>query len=516
MGWEDVDLKTVPPQYRGAVSADAKARMTEPGAPYTSPTSAPPVVNRFANYMADVGEGAADIARYTGQQLQEAWSGDKRRTGDYPELTSAIASRGGNPNGPVTDNAAGMAAAFANATATDPLGYANIMKNWLPNSKITFDVNNNPLINWNGETYYANKPGASGNDFARLATDMAAFYPASKWASLGKSALGRAGKSGAGAYITTALQQLAGQAGGSEENFSFGMPAVAGMGGIASEVLAPFLGAGAQNLWLRLGKGVIADKSGAPTPFGRSFVEQVGLDPSNMSAGTWSQLDKYYRSLDQATREAMERAGKNVMPGTMSAGPGAASLDAFMAQADNGAIPKTMGQQTRNQEQLDMEEFARTGRLPGAGVRETMSAMDNAQSAAVMGRAQNLQEMAGNGQIRSQTPEALGAQLQGGMKQAEEGAWNNVGAAYAAVPDGVRLQADPLMQLPNAVSGALRQASIFPDRAGFDVVYPRTSKALADMRNVLAEKAALPPSKRSFGLMELEQERRAEIGRAHV
>lgn len=488
MPWEPIDPKDVPAQYRTGKTPEDYAATAEETRGMT-PGSALDYMDKLGNGLGIMGRAVGDMA-----------TGRKNITGDYPEFTPTTAFRG--PNGDQQDKVANMATAFGLASAQDPLGYAKIVKEWLPDAQITFDTSNNPLIKWGGNTYYANKPGVSGNDFRRLASDMLAYLPAAKWAQTGTMLATKGLKGGAGSIITNLVQQMAGQSMGSEEPLSLGMAGVAGMTGVASEVLAPFLTSGAQQLWQRLGKGVLTDAKGNPTPFGRSFVEQVGLDPDNVTAGMWTQLDKYYRSLDGAMKAAMQRGAQEAQQTV------AGATNAAMQEAVPGTIPKTAGQQTRNQELLDFEELARTGRA-GSAARTTLGDFDQRQSAAVMDRTRQLQEMAGGGQIRSQTPEGLGAAISEGVASREAQAWKGVGNAYDAVPTGVRLDADPLLSVPNAAMTSLRNEGIFPDRAGFDIVYPRANKALSDLREVMAQKAALPPSKRSFGLMELEQERKA-------
>ena len=115
-------------------------------------------------------------AKMLGTMASDAVTGDKQKTGNFPEFQPWDA-----------DLTGGLAAVLGNLSAADGLGYANIMKEWLPDAGVTFDANNNPLIKWRGKTYYANKPGVSGNDAMRLATDMAAYWPAARWAEIGRA-----------------------------------------------------------------------------------------------------------------------------------------------------------------------------------------------------------------------------------------------------------------------------------------------------------------------------------------
>lgn len=453
--------------------------------------------------MRSLGNGFGQIARAVGGGIKEAYTGDQRKTGDYPELTPLAVMQ--QPDG---DFMKGMVSLLGSASADDPLGYANIMANWLPGAKVTFDANQNPLIKWEGKTYYANKPGFSGNDATRLATDMASYYPAARWAMTGKALLAKGIKGGAASAITNLVQQFGAQQLGSKEDLNLTTPAVAGMTGVASEILSPFIAKPAVDLWNRLGRGKLVDAKGGPTPFGRKFVEQVGLDPENVTAGMWEALDGYYVNMDKATKGIIKNAldaGQAVPEQAAQQARGAVS---GALQSEPGGIPMTQGQATRDQAGLDFEEMARTGRI-GQGARDTLSDFDRKQTQAVMGRADQLQSMAGGGQMTAQTPEGLGGVLAQGVQDREAQAWQGVGDAYDAVPGGVRLSADPLLSVGQGISTNLRAASIFPDRAGFEIVYPRTNKALNDIRGVMEEKAALPPSKRNFGLMELEQERRA-------
>lgn len=459
-------------------------------------------MTRKPSPMSDFVSSIVGGAKVGAGMIRDAVTGDKQMTGKYPEFQPWDAELTG-----------GLAAVLGNLSAADSVGYANIMKNWLPNSEVTFDANNNPLIKWNGKTYYANKPGVSGNDAMRLATDMASYWPAAKWAATGGNLLTKGLKGGTASAVANWLQQAGAQQMGSEQDIDLGMTGVAGISGMASEIVAPFVTAGAHSIWQNMGRGKIVGAQGAPTPFGRSFVQQVGLDPDTISASMWKTLDQYYARLDKATKDIMQKGlevGQSVPAQAQAAAQGAARgpINAAMQQADPNAIPKTTGQQTRDQAALDFEEMARTGRM-GQGARNTMGAFDQGQSQAVMRNADGLQTMAGGGQMTSATPEALGQAMAEGVQRREMQGWQSVVNAYGAVPNGVRLQADPLLSVGDGIATALRNEAIFPDRAGFEMVYPRTNKALNDIRKVMADKIALPPSKRNFGLMELEQERRA-------
>lgn len=487
MPWETIDPKQAAPHLDfGGVSDQPKSEASGFAK------------SKIGGYVSDVAGGA----KMLGGMAVDAITGSKQRTGNYPEFQPWDA-----------DLTGGLAAVLGNLSAADGLGYANIMKEWLPDAGVTFDANNNPLIKWRGKTYYANKPGVSGNDAMRLATDMASYWPAAKWASTGTSLLSKGLKGGTASAFANWLQQAGAQQLGSGQEIDLPMVGVAGVAGMGSEIIAPFVTSGAHNVWQRMGRGKIVNTQGAPTPFGRSFVEQVGLDADTISAAMWKTLDQYYNRLDKATKDILKQGlevGQSV-PGQAQAQAQAAArgpINAAMQTTDPLAIPKTMGQQTRGQSQLDFEEMARTGRM-GQGARDTMGAFDSGQSSAVMRNADEMQRMAGGGQMTSATPEALGQAMVEGVQKREMQQWQQVVDAYGAVPNGVRLQADPLISVGDGIATALRNEAIFPDRAGFEIVYPRTHKALNDIRNVMSQKAVLPPSKRSFGLMELEQERKA-------
>lgn len=491
----------VPEQYRTGASSTPPAPM------------APNAMERTAagREIMNIVRGGKAVATGAANWVGDAWSGDKQRTAQLPELTPQAVMRGGDGWSDTTIN--GLVSFMANASANDPLGYANIMSKTLPGSKITFDKNNNPIIEWRGQQYYANDPGMSGNDVLRLASDTVAYLPAMRWASAAKTAVGGYGKGAIGSGLTNLLQQLAAQQMGSGQDVSFGNIGVAGMAGAAGEGLARFLTPLAVNTYSKLGGGQILSRNGAPTPFAREWITRAtGIDPDTISLTTWQALDRFYRRLDEGAQSAV-RSGLDVAgaAGTAATEQARAAVmgpvNAAMQVGEQGVLPKTLGQATRNQTQLDFEEMARTGRF-SQGARDTMQDFDRLQRDAFTGQVDTLMQMAGGGKSRGATQEAVGQVIKEQVQAAEQRASEGVRAAYSAVPDA-RLEADPLLSLPNRLSATLRSMDIYPDRAGFEAVYPRTNYALNSIRETMMEKAALPPSKRSFGLMELEQFRKS-------
>lgn len=92
--------------------------------------------------------------------------------------------------------------------ARDDVGKAEIIKSSFGNDPrfggVFSDKHNNPMVVWNEEPYYINKPGFSGQDFGTFIGEIAKYAPASKIVSGGKNIAQIAGR-GIATYPATEL-----------------------------------------------------------------------------------------------------------------------------------------------------------------------------------------------------------------------------------------------------------------------------------------------------------------------
>tara|TARA_R110002126_G_scaffold86284_7_gene208376 strand:- start:14058 stop:16337 length:2280 start_codon:yes stop_codon:yes gene_type:complete len=98
--------------------------------------------------------------------------------------------------------------------ARDDVGKAEIIKSSFGNDPrfggVFSDKHNNPMVVWNEEPYYINKPGFSGQDFGTFIGEIAKYAPASKFVSGSNTIKGIAGR-GVATYPATELASEAGE-----------------------------------------------------------------------------------------------------------------------------------------------------------------------------------------------------------------------------------------------------------------------------------------------------------------
>ena len=134
--------------------------------------------------------------------LYEAYTGENVPI-EFPNIPEAT-DMGGDAPGFIE----GLLPNLKIMLARDDLGKTEIMKNSFEGDErwggAFSDKFGNPMIVWNDQPYYVNKPGFSGQDFGTFVGEIVKFAPAMKFVNKAKTVLGTAGR-GAGAYSTTAL-----------------------------------------------------------------------------------------------------------------------------------------------------------------------------------------------------------------------------------------------------------------------------------------------------------------------
>ena len=142
-----------------------------------------------------------------------------------------------------------MAPTLKMGMTTDPTGKANIIAQHFkddPRFEGAFvDAGGNPMIRWEGQPYYINKPGFTGTDTNDLLAGVATLFPAGWVSGAPATALGRAAVALPAYGGSDALTQYAGRAAGSKEEFNPTQTgATAAIGGTLEAALPPLLRAG--------------------------------------------------------------------------------------------------------------------------------------------------------------------------------------------------------------------------------------------------------------------------------
>ena len=134
--------------------------------------------------------------------LYEAYTGENVPI-EFPNIPEAT-DMGGDAPGFIE----GLLPNLKIMLARDDVGKTEIMKNSFEGDErwggAFSDKFGNPMIVWNDQPYYVNKPGFSGQDFGTFVGEVIKFAPAMKFVNKAKTVLGTAGR-GAGAYSTTEL-----------------------------------------------------------------------------------------------------------------------------------------------------------------------------------------------------------------------------------------------------------------------------------------------------------------------
>lgn len=309
----------------------------------------------------------------------------------------------------------------------------------------------------NGEEQrgYVNKPGLEGDDIARGVLGAVPYVAGGLGVGAltkGMGGLGRMLTYGGSSGATSVAGDLAQMPLGSEQGIEPGKAAItagAGVLGVPAEFLA-------SKAW---GRFVVEPRlfnrsTGQLTSEGRRMAASQGLDPAAMQAD----IAKTFAETYAKTRSASQAAIK--------------------AQEGEFGIPSTIGQRTKNNDQLWFEEAARYN-LYGDKARDTMKAFDARQAEAVDFaartrlpsdfRSQTAQQSgtmnpAGMTHVQQMADNAadLGTGIQTGMRSARDAAEAGEDAAWSAVTDMLPKK-EALDLLPDALAGRLGTLRVTPE-----------------------------------------------------
>ena len=227
--------------------------------------------------LSSLEQGARDLRSMVGdaaEYIEKSFTGEGR----YDPAIAESGELGDNLEGTTLGQSARIAGAYA--LTPDPFAIADVAEKTLPGAKVSIDKFKNPVIEWNGNKYYINRPGASSSDAAKFVADLAQFYPAAKIASTFASLFARAGISIPLFAGTSVAQDVAAGQLGSEQGVDIGRAGMAGLGGMFGEVLAPVVLRG----WRALFGNRRFYRNGRLTPEGKAAARQANLNPDDLGA----------------------------------------------------------------------------------------------------------------------------------------------------------------------------------------------------------------------------------------
>ena len=254
----------------------------------------------------------------------------------------------------------------SNIFMPDDAAYGDIMKDALGDrfiSKIK-DANGYDIVVYKGtdgaeKKAYVNRPGLDSEDISRgvvgalpyIATGgpVGAAVKSAPW-------LLRAGAQGLTAMGTSILGDVGSMSMGSEQGVDVGKAALTGGLGVAGETLAVPIGA-AWRKWVTV-PGLYDKASGKLTEKGAAAARAAGYDPEEMAGKIGQEFAKIYAKTPEASKAAAQFT------------------------KSQGGIESTLGQRSKDAEQLLKEEGMRRG-LYGESAKAEMRAFDARQAGQV-------------------------------------------------------------------------------------------------------------------------------------
>ena len=419
----------------------------------------------------DVRGLVGDAAEY----IEKSWTGEGR----YDPAIAESGELGDNLEGTTLGQSARIAGAYA--LTPDPFAIADIAEKTLPGAKVSVDKFNNPVIEWNNNKYYINRPGASSSDAAKFVADLAQFYPAAKIASTFAGLFARAGISIPLFAGTSVTQDLAAGQLGSEQGVDIGRAGMAGLGGMFGEVLAPVVLRG----WRALFGNRRFYRNGRLTPEGEAAARQANLNPDDLGA---AEAQVFGANL----RYASDRYSQE-----------APSVAAGMTQAGEFNVPLSRGQRTQDPAQLRRESLA----AQGASTDDAQRAMLAADETQRQNLARAADDIADELNIEARMGGTRGAAeaLQKRVQQAAEAARKQGSDAFEEVKVGDQ----PTFQRESVVDMRNQITKSFREKFGFSYskeLQPRVARVIRNLRRFTPERV----KRRNFPyyLSELEQIRR--------
>ena len=215
----------------------------------------------------------------------------------------------------------GFKATLKAGMTTDPTGKANILAQHFkddPRFEGAFvDAGGNPMIRWEGQPYYINKPGFTGTDTNDLLAGVATLFPAGWVSGAPATALGRAAVALPAYGGSDALTQYAGRAAGSKEEFDPTQTgATAAIGSTIEATLPPLLRAGKRAL-TRSPQGAAQStlpRYEIPLTRGQATgdIAQVSREEAMRQGARGPVAQQTMKGFEQAQREAIGAGADNL------------------------------------------------------------------------------------------------------------------------------------------------------------------------------------------------------------
>lgn len=311
-------------------------------------------------------------------------------------FTSPAAAGGGNEN----------TIRLGLLAASEPSQVVDIALANLPGATATQDSQGNPIIDWQGQQYYAWKPGFRLQDAQRLAAQGAAYGGATGvGVKVGGGLLSRvASILGLNAATSAGLDLAAGTA-GSDQGVSAPRALMAAGGGALAESLRPVANAAIR----AFGRENVLDATGAVRPEVSEMLREQGVELSQDQAAIFA--DMMRRSTDPVAAGRVAQSQTLPVP-----------------------VPETLGTATRDPAQQMTENLAREG-VYGGMAQEIAERAQNAQAGAIRENVPAIQSVIGGGQRRVTGKGEAGEMAQANLLAQQERAKGAVDTLYDRARD---------------------------------------------------------------------------------
>lgn len=185
-------------------------------------------------------------------------------------------------------------------TTPDQKARADIIRKVLPGAMVRVDPSNGrPIVTYQGETGYIDKPGVTLGGILDAVAQIGKFVPAGKFAAGGANLLTQVGRAGAAGAVTSVAEDVAAIPQGSEQGVDPERAAITAAASGAGQALSRPISKGIQ--WLS-GKGIAVWKQmrsngqavtpdGTLTDLGRRLATQAGLNPDDITPDLATRLE---------------------------------------------------------------------------------------------------------------------------------------------------------------------------------------------------------------------------------
>lgn len=379
--------------------------------------------------------------------------------------------------------------------ASEPAQVVDIALQNLPGATARQDAMGNPIIDWQGQAFYAWKPGMRAQDVRRLAMQGFLYGGASKAAHAMTQGAGWLARTlatlGANAGASVGLDVGAGAA-GSEQGVSVPRAVLAGGGAAAAEWFTPLV-----SRWVsRFGGQSVVDDAGTLTIEAQRVLREQGIDPATLTreqVGTFARMARQAVDVDDAARQMSSQRLPVPVRETRGSVTGNPSAQMFENQALEGVYGQQAqdvmsGVRAQQQAQIRANVPAIQSQLsPRTGVQVTERGQGGAAAQSAL-QAQQRRAGAAVGDLYSRA-RATPAVVSGSPVDEFVGKLNAAAGDIVQLDDAVRLK---LTQLRERAGGDLSVDDLFKWRREVSALKNAASdrtraKGLGDMLKAFDE-----------------------------